>query len=109
MEATAQDPSAWRCLFRHFGNHGHDVIPVARVREFKVDLDLTNAHEVAMTLNETRDRELAFEVNHLGGRAREGLHFCGGANREDAAILNGNGSPLRTGWIERYYFAVGED
>src|ERR1700730_6616172 len=81
MPAASENPGARRRLLRGIGHHGDDLIPIARGAQVEIHLGLAHAHEMTMTLDETRYGQLTAEINHFCVWTGDRLHVGIGAVR----------------------------
>src|SRR5687768_12688995 len=78
---------------RSVSHHLYDLVPRLGVHQVEVQLRLTHAGEVAMSLDEPGDHELAFQVDDL--RVRANVAFDVGGAAEGGDLVAGNRNRLR--------------
>ena len=108
MPATAEYPLAGLCFIDCTGNHRDHFVPVLGLGQVENLLRTTEAHEVAMPLDETGHREAAVEFDHLGLRTDIGRDLVVAANRGDPVAVNRDGFGIAERWIDRRNLAAAQ-
>ncbi len=106
VPTAAENPLPWLLLLGRLRHHRDDLVPVARLHQFEVQLGLADAHEVGMALGERRHCESARQVNQFRLLPDVGLDLGHRPDRLHLPVPHGDGFGRRLRRIDRCDMAV---
>jgi hypothetical protein len=109
MPAAADDPFAGLCLGHGGLDQGEDLIPVLDLHQLESQLGLADAREVDMGINESRNRQLPLQIDHLGRITDISLDVFRIPHGHDDPSPHGQGLRLRQRVMHGHDLAVGQD
>ena len=109
VPAAADDRFAGLGLLGRGGHKGHDVVPAMGLRQVQAQLGFAEARKMHMGVDPARSRQLAAEIDDLGGRADIPRNRSARPHRFDAVAPNSQSLDFRPGRIHRDDAAIGQD
>ncbi len=108
VPSATDDPSARLGLARRRSNHGDDIVPGTGIAKIQGHLECAESREVTVPFDESGDRQLTAEVDHVRRRPNVFADFRVRSDRLNPAARYSNGLRGRFRRIHRDDLAIAQ-